>query len=93
MGAPPATAGKGCRHPMYMNQPQEKVQGCQEIPMKDECWYQPEKQELVRNSKGLRGEEQRGKVPEKSPSFSVKSTHTGTIRKREEILRGLAGAI
>lgn len=67
MVAPPATAGKGCRHPMYVDQPQEKVQGCQEIPRKDECWYQPEKQELVRNSKGLRGEEQRGKSAREIP--------------------------
>ena len=88
MAALLGTIGKGCPPPgRAWTCPRKGRQGCQDIPRKAEHQCQPGKQELTVRCQRVKGEEWRGKVPEKSPSFRVISTHTGSNRKREEILR------
>lgn len=68
---------------MGMDCPRRGCWGWKKIPRKVESQCQAGKQEPLRCQR-VTGEEWRGKVPEKSPSFPVKSTHTGTNRKRRD---------
>lgn len=74
MGVPPATIGEGCQPPpppppCTCTSPRRRCRRGQEIPRKDEHWCQPDKQELVRNSKGLRERSREGKC-QRNPSPS-----------------------
>lgn len=60
--------------------PRRGCWGWKKIPRKVESQYQPGKQEPLRCQRV----KWRGKVPKKSPSFPVKSTHTDTNRKRRD---------
>ena len=95
MTAPLGTIGKGCPPPRRAwTCPRRGCRGCQDSPRKAEHQCQAGKQELTVRCQRVKGEEWRRKVPEKSPSFLAISTHTGTNRKREEILRrAMAGTV